>query len=141
MKKIYVLIPIILLLVWFFLDMIGISFENSYLVSRSFSDDGIFFIIYLISVLMFIFKEKKGKYLLTVWLGIWLFVQVLFHYGYKLIGQSTESKINYFDGSIKIINTVGYFPDLYHFVLHILILISLSTMIIYIIKNKKYIKS
>jgi len=141
MKKKYVLIPTILLLVWFFLDMIGISFKDSYLVSRSFSEDGVYFIIFLVSLLLFIFKEKLGKYLLTIWLSIWLFTQCLFHYGYQLIGQTAESKMNYFDGSIKIFNIDGYFPDLYHFILHILILISLFTVIIYLIKNKKSIKN
>lgn len=135
MKKKYVLIPIILLLIWFFLDMIGIYFNDSYLVTRSFSDDGVFFIIYLVSLLLFIYKEKIGKYILTIWLSIWLFIQCLFHYGYQLIGQTTESKINYFNGSIKIFNIDGYFPDLYHFILHILILISLLTLIIYIFRN------
>lgn len=42
MKKNFVLIPTILLLMWFFLDMIGISFNNTYLVSRSFGEDGVF---------------------------------------------------------------------------------------------------
>ena len=54
MKKKYVLIPIIFLLVWFFLGMIGIYFNDSYLVSRSFNDDGVFFIIYLVSLVLFI---------------------------------------------------------------------------------------
>ena len=58
MKKNFVLIPTILLLMWFFLDMIGISFNNTYLVSRSFGEDGVFFIIYLVSLLLYIFKEK-----------------------------------------------------------------------------------
>ena len=49
MKKNFVLIPTILLLMWFFLDMIGISFNNTYLVSRSFGEDGVFFIIYFYS--------------------------------------------------------------------------------------------
>ena len=53
MKKKYVLIPIIFLLVWFFLDMIGIYFNDSYLVSRSFNDDGVFFIIYLVYMVIF----------------------------------------------------------------------------------------
>ena len=118
MKKNFVLIPTILLLMWFFLDMIGISFNNTYLVSRSFDEDGVLFIIYLVSLLLYIFKEKIGKYVLTIWLSIWLFIQCLFHYGYQLIGQTTESKINYFSGSIKIFNVNGYFPDLYHFLLH-----------------------
>ena len=43
MKKRYCIIPQILLLFWFFLDMTGIYFRNTYLVARSYKDDGIFF--------------------------------------------------------------------------------------------------
>ena len=75
MKKNFVLIPTILLLMWFFLDMIGISFNNTYLVSRSFGEDGVFFIIYLVSLLLYIFKEKIGKYVLTIRLSICLIIQ------------------------------------------------------------------
>ena len=34
MKKSYCIIPQLLLLAWFFLDMIGIYFSDSYLVTR-----------------------------------------------------------------------------------------------------------
>ena len=44
MKKRYCIIPQILLLFWFFLDMTGIYFRNTYLVTRSYKDDGIFFL-------------------------------------------------------------------------------------------------
>lgn len=61
MKKKYVIITCLVLLIWFFLDMIGVKFGDKYLVSQSFSEDGVFFIIYTILVLLFIFKEKIGK--------------------------------------------------------------------------------
>ena len=48
MKKRYCIIPQILLLFWFFLDMTGIYFRNTYLVTRSYKDDGIFFLIYFV---------------------------------------------------------------------------------------------
>lgn len=142
MNKKNVVIACIVLLIWFFLDMVGVYFNNTYLVTQSYKDDGLFFAIYLISLLLFIFKEKIGKYILTIWLSMWLFFQYLFHYGYQLIGQTTESKINYFNGSIKLINiNNGYFPDLYHFILHILILTSIVILIVYIIKSKKRINN
>lgn len=50
MKKRYCIIPQILLLFWFFLDMTGIYFRNTYLVARSYKDDGIFFLIYLVTI-------------------------------------------------------------------------------------------
>lgn len=61
MKKRYCIIPQILLLFWFFLDMTGIYFRNTYLVARSYKDDGIFFLIYLVTIILFIFKEKIRK--------------------------------------------------------------------------------
>ena len=62
MKKRYCIIPQILLLFWFFLNMTGIYFRNTYLVARSYKDDGIFFLIYLVTIILFIFKEKFGKW-------------------------------------------------------------------------------
>ena len=64
MKKRYCIIPQILLLFWFFLDMTGIYFRNTYLVARSYKDDGIFFLIYLVTIILFIFKENSENGLL-----------------------------------------------------------------------------
>jgi hypothetical protein len=44
--------------------MTGLYFEDTYLVTQSFKDDWIFFVIYLVCFLIFIIKEKIGKYLL-----------------------------------------------------------------------------
>lgn len=62
MKK-SVIISCFILLIWFFLDMTGLYFEDTYLVTQSFKDDWIFFVIYLVCFLIFIIKEKIGKYL------------------------------------------------------------------------------
>ncbi len=61
MKKKYCVILQIVLLLWFFLDMIGVYFSNSYLVTRSYKDDGIFYLIYLAAMILFIFKKKSGN--------------------------------------------------------------------------------
>ena len=45
MKKIVCIVTQIILLLWFFLDMTGVYFEESYLVTRSYKEDGIFFVI------------------------------------------------------------------------------------------------
>jgi hypothetical protein len=63
MKK-SVIISCFILLIWFFLDMTRLYFEDTYLVTQSFKDDWIFFVIYLVCFLIFIIKEKIGKYLL-----------------------------------------------------------------------------
>ena len=62
-KRICIVFQIILL-IWFFLDMIGVYFGNSFLVARSYQDDGVFFLIYSATVLLFVFKEKSENGLL-----------------------------------------------------------------------------
>ena len=123
-----------------FLDMVGLYFGELYLVTRSWKDDGIFFLIFLISLLLFIFKERVGRYILTIWLSIWLVTQFLSHELFTIIGGG-EGKIRYFEGSIKLINSdILYIPDLYHIILHVLILIALVTTLLYSssLKNKIY---
>ena len=61
MKKIYCMITQMLLLLWFFLDMIGLNLGDKCLVARSYKEDGIFFLIYLVAVILFVTKEKIGK--------------------------------------------------------------------------------
>ena len=117
--------------------MVGLYFGELYLVTRSWKDDGIFFLIFLISLLLFIFKERVGKYILAIWLGIWLVTQLLSHELFTIIGGG-EGKIRYFEGSIKLINSnTLYIPDLYHIILHVLILIALITTLLYSITLEK----
>lgn len=123
------------LLFWFFLDMVGISISGHILVTRSYRDDGIFFLIFLIVFIWYISKEKNGKYFLTGWLFMWFSAQFLSHWYYTIFGPS-QGKINYFADTIKLISSSNiYIPDLYHIILHILILISLINMIIYCIAS------
>ena len=95
MKKRYCIIPQILLLFWFFLDMTGIYFRNTYLVTRSYKDDGIFFLIYLVTIILFIFKEKIGKWAVAVWTSIWFVVQFLCHEWYTIFGKGIIGYIVY----------------------------------------------
>ena len=142
MKKKYCIIPQILLLLWFFLDMIGVRFGNTYFVTRSYKDDGIFFLIYLAAVLLFIFKEKAGKWAVAVWTSLWFVIQFLCHEWYTVFGKgimgSLESKIKFFWGTVKWFEIDGrYIPDVYHTILHILILTVVITSAIYIKNSKK----
>jgi vanSE protein len=43
--------------------MIGLYFENKCLVTRSYKEDGIFFLIYLITIILFLVKKYIGKYI------------------------------------------------------------------------------
>ena len=142
MKKRYCIITQTLLLLWFFLDMTGVYFSNSYLVTRSYKDDGLFFLIYLVAMILFIFKEKIGKWAVWVWTSLWFVIQFLCHEWYTIFSKgvmgSLEDKIKYFSGAIKGIEIDGrYIPDVYHTILHILILAVVITTALYIRNSKK----
>lgn len=142
MKKKHCIIAQIILLIWFFFDMIGIYCGNKCLVTRSYKDDGIFFAVYLVAVILFITKENIGKYFCLVWLMIWFVIQFLCHEWYSIFNSgfmgTLEGKIEYFSGTMQWLKIEGrYIPDIYHTVLHILILFALSSTIMYVIKNKK----
>ena len=142
MKKRYCIITQTLLLLWFFLDMTGVYFSNSYLVTRSYKDDGIFFLIYSAVMILFIFKEKIGKWAVLVWTSLWFVIQFLCHEWYTIFSKgvmgSLEDKIKYFSGAIKWIEIDGrYIPDVYHTILHILILAVVITTALYIRNSKK----
>ena len=142
MKKIYCIIPQILLLFWFFLDMTGAHFGNYNLVTRSYKEDGIFFLIYLAVMILFIFAEKVGKWAVAVWASAWFVIQFLCHEWYTIFSKgimgSLEGKIKFFSGTIKWLEIDGrYIPDVYHTILHILILSVVITSVIYIKNSKK----
>lgn len=141
MKKKYCIISNIVLLLWYFLAMIGIKFENKYLVTGSYKEDWIFMIIPLIAFIIFIIKESIGQYILLLWNSMWIVLQFLSHEWYTIFGSgfmgSTEGKIKYFKETIKIFNSETiYIPDAYHIILHILIAITLVINIIYCINQK-----
>ena len=55
---------------------------------------------------------------------------------------STEGKIEYFKDAIKIFTSeTVYIPDVYHIILHVLIIIALTTTIIYSFDKKLKTKS
>ena len=142
MKKKYCVILQIVLLLWFFLDMIGVYFSDSYLVTRSYKDDGIFYLIYLAVMVLFIFKEKIGKWAVFVWTSLWFIIQFLCHEWYTIFGKgimgTLEKKIEFFSGAVKWLEVEGrYIPDVYHTILHILILAVVITTALYIRNSKK----
>lgn len=65
MKKICTTFQIILL-IWFFLDMVGVSFGKNHLVTQSYKDDGVFFLVYFATVVLFIAKDEIGKWLVII---------------------------------------------------------------------------
>lgn len=141
MKKAFALCPQLILLVWFFFDMTGLYFGNNCLVTRSYKDDGIFFLIYLASVIVFIVSERTGRWLSVIWLSMWFITQFLCHEWYTIFDSGfmgdIAGKTEYFSGTMQWLTIDGkYIPDIYHTVLHILILYALTATVIYIIKSR-----
>ena len=143
MKKTCIAFQIILL-VWFFLDMIGVYFGDKWLVTQSYKEDGVFFLFYLTAIILFIIKDQIGKWIVAVWTSIWFVIQFLCHEWYTIfnggIMGSLEGKIKYFSETVQWIKIEGkYIPDIYHTVLHILILLVIITTFMFIKKtgNKK----
>lgn len=142
MKKMHCIIAQLILLVWFFLDMIGVYFGDNCLVTRSYQDDGILFLIYLATVILFIVKDNIGKWFSIVFMSMWFGTQFICHEWYTIFNGgfmgTLEGKIKYFSGTIQWLQIDGrYIPDLYHTILHILILYALVSTIIYTVKTKK----
>lgn len=136
MSKIGCIASNLCLLIWFFLDMIGTKIGGSLLVTRSYKEDGIFFVTFLIVFLCFLAKEKVGKYILTGWLFLWFVTQFYSHWWFTIFGPA-EGKMKYFTETIKLVNSsTRYIPDFYHIVLHIFILIALVNMLIYCFQSK-----
>lgn len=136
MKKKVCINANIILLLWFFLNMTGLYFGDKYLVTTSFREEWPFMIIPLAALIVFIVKDNIGKPLLAGWLSMWFITQFLSHEWYTIFGSGflgdIEGKICYFEDSIKLIQSdTAYIPDLYHIVLHILILIALYTTLRY----------
>lgn len=135
MSKRLCIISNMILLSWFFLDMIGINIGNRMLVSRSYKDDGIFFVIYVVLFVWFFIKDKLGKYVLSVWLIMWFITQFLSHWYFTIWGPS-EDKIEYFANTIKFASASDrYIPDLYHIILHIVILFNVIVLMNYSVKS------
>lgn len=141
MKKTCITLQAILL-TWFFLDMIGLSFGDKCIVTRSYQDDGIFFLIYAVTMVLFIAKENIGKWLVAGWTSLWLIIQFLCHEWYTIFDcgfmGTLEGKIKYFSGTLQWIKVEGkYIPDVYHTVLHILILLVIISTFLYIRRTKR----
>lgn len=136
MKKKICIIGNGVLLTCFFLAMTGFNLFNHELVSGALKEDWVFFVIYAVVFLWFLLSEKIGKYVLNTWLIMWFMTQFFFHWYYTFFSDG-QRKIDYFQNTIKLIEDSNhYIPDLYHLVLHALILMNISLLSTYILKRK-----
>ena len=80
-----------------------------------------------ITVILFLTKENIGKYIVIGLMSMWLVIQLMCHEWYTIFNSgfmgSLDGKIKYFSETIHWIDVEGkYIPDVYHTILHILIL-------------------
>ncbi len=141
-KKRYAIIINVLLLIWYFLSMVGLKIGSKYLVQSAFKDEWMFMLIPILTLLLFVFWENAGKYIHLMWLIMWFVTQFLSHEWYTIFGSGfmgdTDSKINYFQECIQLICFQGrYVPDLYHIILHLLIILSIISIVITPSKSKE----
>lgn len=133
--KTYAIISNLILLIWFFLAMTGLSIGDSVLVTAAYREDGLFFGIYIVALLLFIWKYHVGKYILIGWLAMWFITQFYFHWWFTIFGP-WEGKMNYFSDTIKLIPAITvYIPDLYHIILHLFILVALTFTTVFVRKS------
>ncbi|MCB6203105.1 hypothetical protein [Extibacter muris] len=142
MKRKHCIIVQTVLLIWFFLNMTGVYFGDVCLVTRSYKDDGIFFLIYLMAVILFVVKEKIGKWAIIIWTSMWFITQFISHEWYTIFNDgfmgTLESKIDTFSGTMHWLKIEDrYVPDIYHTILHVLILLVLVSTSMYATKNRK----
>lgn len=141
MNKKTCIVANVLLVIWFFLDMVGFRIGNFILTEMAWKDDGIFFVTYIVTFLLFLTKDKYGKYSLTIWLSLWFITQFFSHWYYTIFGV-TDKKLTTYNRVYA--NTYHIFPasetilvpDLYHILLHGFILVALVCTISFCIKSR-----
>ena len=92
-------------------------------------------VIPVVTFLLFVFAGKIGKYIHLIWLSMWFITQFLSHEWYTIFGNgfmgNVENKIKYFKDCIQVVNISGrYVPDLYHIILHVLIILAIVSIVL-----------
>lgn len=136
MKKSYIIIGNIILLLWYFLSMTGLKIGDKYLVTSAFKEEWIFMLVPTVTFILCLTTGKIGKIIHLTWLGMWFITQFLCHEWYTIFGSGfmgdMDKKIAYFADCIQLINVDGrYVPDVYHIVLHILIIVAFVMTLLY----------
>jgi hypothetical protein len=133
------LVVLIALALWFLLDMTGFAIGDSILVISCFVDepiDAVFFIIFIIAISLYAFKENVGKWLLGTVLALWIFIQGQMYF---MSAERLANYNNYFSNTHHIIEPSSDFliKDTYHIVLDILIMLSIIAFCIHLVSDVK----
>ncbi len=123
----------ILLILWYSLSLIGIPIGEKYLVEKA-PEEWIFLVIPVLTFTFSLVTKKAGEIVHLIWLIMWFITQFLSHEWYTLFGKGfmgqTDAKIEYFKNCIQIVEIPGrYVPDVYHVILHILIIVAIASLL------------
>lgn len=138
MKKITNILVSVLFF-WFTLDILGMKIGNFYLVESAIKNepiDIIWWVIFLICFIIFIVKDKVGKYILLSFVSFWFLIQYSMYFKSP---KRIESYNNFFKQTHHIISPSNEFliKDTYHIFLDLFLFIVVINLIIFIIKSKR----
>ena len=97
-------------------------------------------VLFTLGIGSFLLWEPIGKWVLFVELALWLIEQFFCHEYFTIFGSSSKKLRGYnecFDGTVKLfpVSETRLIPDLYHIVLHLLILADLVLTAILLVVN------
>ena len=97
-------------------------------------------VLFTIGIGCFLLWEPMGKWVLLVELALWLVEQFFCHEYFTIFGSSSKKLKGYnacFEGTVKLfpVSETRLIPDLYHIVLHLLILADLVLTAILLVVN------
>ena len=99
-------VPLLLLLIWFALDMTGLKIGKKWLVEKAFKDDGFWMCIYIVCLILACCIGRVGRIILLCQLIVWLIIQLLCHEWYLFFDKGlmgdAKGKIEYFRNTIKL---------------------------------------
>ena len=97
-------------------------------------------VLFTLGIGSFLLWEPIGKWVLFVELALWLIEQFFCHEYFTMFGSNSKKLRGYnecFDGTVKLfpVSETRLIPDLYHIVLHLLILADLVLTAILLVAN------
>lgn len=135
---IFTLAAQIVLWLWFFGCIVTYRFGKIYLVEGMgiISAEFVMLCMYSAGVAAFWCWQAPGKWILFSILCLWFAVQFLCHWRYTIFGASEKKLRGYnecFRGTVRLVpqSDTQLIPDLYHILLHLLILINLLLALLY----------
>ena len=92
MKKTHLIIVNIILLLWYFLSMIGLKIGDKYLVTGVFEEEWLFMLIPTITFVLMLVTKNVGRNIHLIWLAGWFVTQFLSHEWYTYLEEDLWEK-------------------------------------------------